>query len=56
MARYSRTQSNMPDQVNRYQTRGGRGWLIAGISLALLFSVALLKGREDTGGGLDSNS
>lgn len=46
----------MPDQVNQYRSGRKRGWLIAGVSLALLFGVALLKGRGDSGGGLDSNS
>ena len=46
----------MPDQVNGYRPGRKRGWLIAGVSLALLFGVALLKGRGDSGGGLDSNS
>ena len=30
-----------------------RGWLIVGLSLAVLFGVALLKGGADSGGGLD---
>ena len=46
----------MPDKVNQYRAGRKRGWLIAGVSLALLFGVALLKGRADSGGGLDSNS
>jgi len=33
--------------------RGRRGWVIAGLSLALLFGVALLKGAADSGGELD---
>lgn len=30
-----------------------RGWLIAGLSLAVLFGVAALKARADSGGELD---
>jgi len=30
-----------------------RGWLIAGLSLAVLFGVVLLKGGADSGGELD---
>lgn len=30
-----------------------RGWLIAGLSLAVLFGVAVLKARADSGGELD---
>jgi hypothetical protein len=43
----------MPDQVNRYTTGVRRGRLIAGLSPAVLFGVALLKGRADAGGDLD---
>ena len=43
----------MPDQVNRYTTGVRRGWLIVGLSLAVLFALALLKGRADAGGDLD---
>jgi len=40
----------MSQQTARKQTGRMRGWLIAGASLALLFGVALLKARADTGG------
>jgi hypothetical protein len=30
-----------------------RGWLIVGLSLAVLFGVAFLKGGADSGGELD---
>ena len=43
----------VPDNSNRNRTHGGRGWLIAGLSLAVLFGVALLKGGADAGGELD---
>jgi hypothetical protein len=41
----------MSESVNRNETR--RGWLIASLSLAVLFGIALLKGRADSGGELD---
>jgi hypothetical protein len=43
----------MSKNVNRDETRGGRGLLITGLALALLLGVALLKARADSGGGLD---
>ena len=43
----------MTENANRNGTRGGRGWLITGLSLAVLIGVALLKGRADSGGELD---
>lgn len=43
----------MSDEANRNETRGRRGLLIAGLSLAVLFGIALLKGRADSGGELD---
>jgi hypothetical protein len=43
----------MSDVANRNGTRSRRGLFIAGLSLAILFGVALLKGRVDTGGELD---
>ena len=43
----------MSDVANRNGTRGRRGLFIAGLSLAILFGVVLLKGRADTGGELD---
>jgi len=39
----------MRQQATRKQTGHARGWLIAGASLALLFGVALLKARADSG-------
>lgn len=32
---------------------GRRGWVIAGLSLAVLFGVVLLKAGADSGGELD---
>ncbi len=43
----------MSDSANRNGTRGLRGWLIAGLSLAVLFGVAALKARADSGGELE---
>lgn len=43
----------MVESVNRNETRGRGGLLIAGLSLAVLFAVALLKGRADSGGELN---
>ncbi|MDT7689262.1 MAG: hypothetical protein QOJ70_3639 [Acidobacteriota bacterium] len=43
----------MSEIVNRNETRDGRGWLIMGVSLAVLIGIALLKGRADSGGELD---
>lgn len=43
----------MSESVTRNETRGRRSLLIAGVSLAVLFAVALLKGRADSGGELD---
>jgi len=43
----------MVRNLNRDETQGGRGLLIAGLALALLFGMALLKGRADSGGELD---
>jgi hypothetical protein len=43
----------MPETANRNETQARRGWLIAGLSLVVLFGVALLKGRADSGGELD---
>ena len=42
----------MSDVANRNGT-SRRGLFIAGLSLFLLFGVALLKGRADSGGELD---
>jgi hypothetical protein len=43
----------MSDVANRNKTSSRRGLFIAGLSLALLFGVVLLKGRADSGGELD---
>jgi hypothetical protein len=43
----------MAESANRNGTSGRRGLLIAGLSLAVLFGIALLKGRADSGGELD---
>ena len=43
----------MSDSANRNGTHRVRGWLIAGLSLAVLFGVAVLKARADSGGELE---
>jgi hypothetical protein len=43
----------MSASANRNGTRSRRGLFIAGLSLAVLFGVVLLKGRADAGGELD---
>ncbi len=43
----------MSDAANQNGTKGRRGLFIAGLSLAILFGVAFLKGRADSGGELD---
>ena len=43
----------MSGNAKRNETRGARGWVVAAVSLAVLFGVALLKGRADSGGELD---
>ena len=43
----------MTDGVKRNESRGWRGLLVAGLSLAALIGVVLLKGRADSGGELD---
>jgi hypothetical protein len=43
----------VPESSTRNQTQQKRGWLIAGLSLAFLFGLALLKGRADSGGELE---
>jgi hypothetical protein len=43
----------MSEVTNRNGTRNKRGWFIAGLSLAVLFGVVLLKGGADSGGELD---
>ncbi|HWS54834.1 MAG TPA: hypothetical protein VN228_11935 [Pyrinomonadaceae bacterium] len=38
------------------RTGRARGWLVAGLSVALLVGLAVLKGRADASGGdLESN-
>ena len=43
----------MSDSANRNGTHRVRGWLIAGLSLAVLIGVAALKARADSDGELD---
>jgi hypothetical protein len=43
----------MPETANRNETHGRLGWFITGLSLAVLFGIAVLKGRADSGGELD---
>jgi len=43
----------MTEGTNRNGTQGRRGLLIAAVSLAVLFGIAMLKGRADSGGELD---
>ena len=43
----------MSNSANRNGTHKARGWLIAGLSLAVLFGVAALKARADSGGELE---
>jgi hypothetical protein len=43
----------MSDSANRNRTQRVRGWLIASLSLAVLFGVAALKARADSGGELE---
>jgi hypothetical protein len=43
----------MSDSANRNRTYRVRGWLIAGLLLAVLFGVAALKARADSGGELE---
>jgi hypothetical protein len=43
----------MSESANRNETRGRGGWVVIGISLGILFGLALLKGRADSGGELD---
>ena len=40
----------MSNSANQNGTHTLRGWLIAGLSLAVLFGVAALKARADSGG------
>jgi hypothetical protein len=47
------TDTGMSDVTNRNGTKGRRGLFIAGLSLAILFGVVLLKGHADSGGELD---
>ena len=43
----------MAQGAKRDRPLGAGGFIIIGISLALLLGVALLKGRADAGGELD---
>jgi hypothetical protein len=43
----------MTDKATRNKTHRTRGLLIAGVSLAALLGLALLKGRADSGSELD---
>jgi predicted MFS family arabinose efflux permease len=46
----------MSEITNGKRTGRAVGWLVAGLSVALLAGLALLKGRADASGdGLDSN-
>jgi hypothetical protein len=40
----------MSGEMTQKQTQRARGWLIAGVSLAFLFGIAVLKARADSGG------
>jgi len=44
---------SMPEGFEMNETRGGRGLLLAGLVLAALFGVVLLKAGSDPGGELD---
>jgi hypothetical protein len=43
----------MSESANRNETQARRGWFIAGLSLAVLFGIVLLKGHADSGGELE---
>jgi hypothetical protein len=43
----------MSESTNRNETRSWGGWVVLGISLGVLFGMAMLKGRSDSGGELD---
>lgn len=46
----------MTEMTNGKRTGRRRGWLVAGLSVALLVGLAVLKGRADTSDeNLDSN-
>ena len=46
----------MTQITNGKRTGRKRGWLVAGLSVALLVGLAVLKGRADTSvEGLDTN-
>ena len=46
----------MTQSTDGKQTGRARGWLVAGLSLALLLGLAVLKGGADASGeDLDSN-
>ena len=44
----------MTKSTNGKRTARARGWLVAGLSVALLAGLALLKGRADASGDLNS--
>jgi hypothetical protein len=43
----------MSETADRNGTQRRRGWLVAGLSLAVLFGIVMLKGGADNGGELD---
>lgn len=46
----------MTQSTDGKRTGGAKGWLIAGLSVALLLGLAVLKGGADASGNdLDSN-
>ncbi|HEV3468615.1 MAG TPA: hypothetical protein VG148_04795 [Pyrinomonadaceae bacterium] len=46
----------MSEVTDGKRTGRAAGWLVAGLSVALLFGLAVLKGRADASGrDLDSN-
>ena len=40
--------------MNEKRTGRAKGWLVAGLSVAVLFAVAALKAKGDTGRDLDA--
>lgn len=45
----------MEDRTNRKRTHKKRGWVIAGVSLAVLFGIIALKGQADSEGDSELN-
>jgi hypothetical protein len=43
----------MSENENQNGSGGWRGWVVVGVSLGVLFCVAMLKGSADSGGELD---